>query len=305
MTNTTTLLILAAGMGSRYNGQKQIDTLTESGETLMEFALYDALQSGIKKFVLVINTQFPSDYKKKLIHICADNTSTLHFVEQKREAHIPEPYHAAIAARKKPLGTAHAVLCAKAFIDGPFITMNADDFYGRQTFHMATKQIEKQKINAQNFALVAFELQKTLSPNGSVSRGKCTLKNQTLIRVEEFTKIENEQGRIFGYNEKREKNELVKTTPVSMNFWLLAPSFFNLVESEMVKFLQNHQDLSTVEFYLPSVIDKGIQQNNIEVSVLSTPESWFGLTYPKDRKRVVEAIANQTERGIYPAPLWD
>lgn len=306
MKNTykTTLLILAAGMGSRYKGQKQIDALTKENETLMEFALYDAIKVGIEKFVLIINSQFPKDYSAHLKTICTEKGCELHFVEQTMGKFIPKEFQSKLAGRQKPLGTAHAVYCAKEIIHEPFITMNADDFYGTHSFETAFRWIQNNKISEKEFGMVAFELQNTLSDNGAVSRGICKVENQVLQSVEEFTKIEKTSTGIEGLNEKLEKETLAKKAMTSMNFWVLHPSFFDLVKQETVSFLNTHKDLSKVEFYLPSVIDKNIQDSKITVATLPTTEKWFGLTYPGDRANVVQEIATQKSNGTYPNQLW-
>lgn len=291
-------------MGSRYKGQKQIDAITKEGETLMEFALYDALKVGIQKFVFIINERFPEGYRSHLKHLLTEENCEVYFVEQTMDKFIPTEFQSKLASRQKPLGTAHAVYCAKEIIQEPFITMNADDFYGAQSFKTVFHWIQNGEISQKKFGMVAFELQNTLSVNGSVSRGICAVKNQTLQHVVEFTKIEKTETGIEGLNEKLEKEKLVGKVLVSMNFWALHPSFFDLVKQEINLFLSAHEDLSKVEFYLPSVLDKNIQDEKITVAVLPTTEKWFGLTYPEDREKVVQEIAAQKTNGTYPKRLW-
>lgn len=299
-----TLLVLAAGLGSRYKGQKQVDALTKEGETLMEFALYDALKVGIKKIVFVINDQFPSAYRTHLEEVLKSQGGEVHFVEQTVQSFIPETYYPKLKQRKKPLGTAHAVYCAKAVIDEPFITMNADDFYGAQTFKAAVDSITNGDITATNFGMVAFELKNTLSDNGSVSRGLCQVENYGLKKVEEFTKIEKTTGQVKGLNEALQEKVIDENAQVSMNFWVLHPSFFKMAEQALIDFFETHDDLGKTECYLPTVIDNNIQNGNLSVKVLPTNEQWFGLTYPGDRERVVAKIANQKDEKEYPMQLW-
>lgn len=300
----TSLLILAGGMGSRYRGSKQIDTVGSGNESLMEFALFDALKIGIRKFVLIINSEFPEDYKIRLQKVIEANDAELNFVIQQPDTLIPERYHSKLQNRKKPLGTGHAVYCAKDVIDGPFVTINADDYYGRQSFENAAELIKNHQISDQFFGMTAFELQNTLSENGSVSRGICRLNGELLESVEEFTSIQKFNNQISGQNKKRESKELNQNDLVSMNFWILDTSFFRLAEDELTEFLENTEDLSKSEFYLPSVIDKAIRQNRIRVRVLKTSEKWFGLTYREDKENVIGEIEAMQSKGIYPKKLW-
>lgn len=300
----TSLLILAGGMGSRYRGSKQIDTVGSGNESLMEFALFDALRIGIRKFVLIINSKFPEDYKIRLRKILENNDAELSFIVQQPDTLIPERYHSKLQNRKKPLGTGHAVYCAKDVIDGPFVTINADDYYGRQSFENAAELIKNHQISNQFFGMTAFELQNTLSENGSVSRGICRLNDELLKSVEEFTSIQKIDHQISGQNEKGESKELNQNDLVSMNFWILDTSFFRLAEDELTEFLENTKDLSKSEFFLPSVIDKAIHQNRIQVRVLKTSEKWFGLTYREDKENVIGEIEAMQSKGIYPKKLW-
>lgn len=300
----TSLLLLAGGMGSRYRGSKQIDTVGSGNESLMEFALFDALKIGIRKFVVIINSEFPEDYKIRLQKILENNDAELNFVVQQVDTLIPERFHSKLQNRKKPLGTGHAVYCAKNVINGPFVTINADDYYGRQSFENAAELIKNHQISNQFFGMTAFELQNTLSENGSVSRGICRLNGELLESVEEFTSIQKFNNQISGQNEKGESKELNQNDLVSMNFWILDASFFRLAEDELTEFLENTEDLSKSEFYLPSVIDKAIHQKRIRVRVLKTSEKWFGLTYREDKENVVKEIESMQSTGIYPKKLW-
>lgn len=299
------LLILAGGMGSRYKGQKQVDSLNANNETLMEFALYDAIKVGIRKFVFIINDQFPIEYKNKITILLSNRDSEVHYVMQTLDKFIPEEYFSKVNSRTKPLGTAHAVLCAKDVIHEPFITMNADDFYGHDTFKVAYQYITSGKISKSEFAMCAFALENTLSENGSVSRGICEVFDDKLTQVEEFTNIEYVKNSISGIGESEQSKVLNATDKVSMNFWVLHPSFFEMAANYLNLFLEKHQDLSKVEFYLPSVIDKAIQENKVSAAVLPTLEKWFGLTYPGDKELVKEELKQKKSQGVYPINLWD
>lgn len=302
--NNITLLILAGGIGSRYKGAKQVDEIGKSGETLMEYALFDALKTGIKSFVFIINNQFPLAYKTRLSELLEAREGHVVFIEQTNAKFIPKEYISQLKEREKPLGTAHAVLCAKEVIDGPCITLNADDFYGYKTFKTAVDFIQKGKISAANFGIITFILKNTLSKNGSVSRGICQIKDENLLKVEEFTSILTKNEKITGKSESGEVRVLTGNENVSMNCWIINPAFFGLAEKGLKEFLTTHKDLSKAEFYLPTVIDIAIQRGGLTVSVLQTPEKWFGLTYQEDKKEVLDYIRQHVEKGAYPSNLW-
>lgn len=302
--NKTTLLVLAAGLGSRYKGQKQIDGIGNHDEALMEFGLYDAIKQGFKKFVFIINDQFPEDFKNHLEEIMNKNRCEIYFVEQTLSKFIPEAYLEKIENRKKPLGTAHAIYCAKDIVKEPFVTINADDFYGSETYEVAAKCIAQGDIASDQYAMVAFELKNTLSKNGTVSRGVSDVENGKLKGVEEHTSIEKSGDSIIGYGSTDEKKTLDEEALVSMNFWILHPSFFDFAARDLEEFLKVNQDLSTKEFFLPGVIDKAIQNKELDVKVLSSSEKWFGLTYRQDKETVTDAIADRVKKGVYPENLW-
>lgn len=304
MKHQCSLLVLAGGLGSRYKGQKQVDTVSTNDETLMEFGLYDAIKVGIKKFVFIINNQFPPAYKTRLEKIFNEVGCEVHFIEQTIETFIPAKFSSKLEGRVKPLGTAHAIYCAKEVINEPFITMNADDFYGANTFKIALDSVAKNLITSDNFGMLAFKLQNTLSDNGTVSRGICTVKENVLQKVEEFTSIKNEQGVVKGQSPKGEVCTLNLTDVVSMNLWLLHPHFFKMVEKGIEDFLENLENTLKGEYYIPTVIDDGLNRKEISVSVFTTDEKWFGMTYQEDKDIVVEELASKKKQGLYPARLW-
>lgn len=299
------LVVLAGGLGSRYKGQKQIDAVSKQNESLMEFALFDAVKLGITKVVFIINDQFPEDYKDYLVNVLKKKNCSAYFVEQTLTKYIPEEFEEKLAERQKPLGTAHAVFCGKDIIREPFITMNADDFYGFESFSTAVRAIQENKIDAENYASLTFKLKNTLSNNGSVSRGICTVKNGNLLEVEEFTNIENTSEGPQGFNELLQKEKLDADAAVSMNFWVLHPSYFEWAEKDLNEFLEDHADLSSKEFYLPSVIDRALKAGEIKVKALPTAAQWFGLTYKGDKEFVSSAIEKLKEQQIYPEKLWE
>lgn len=300
--NKISLLILAGGMGSRYKGQKQVDVIS-GNETLMEFALFDALDLGIRNFVFIINSQFPIDYKNQLTQILNHKGTQIHFIVQDNQQLVPEEFQSRFDHRKKPLGTGHAVLLAKDFINGPFLTMNADDFYGRETFRLGIEMA--QNLQENEFGLIAFELGNTLSENGKVSRGICKSENGKLVSVEEHTEIGYDGNVLIGLNSKKEVSKLNETDQASMNLWILQPRFFHLAEKEFHSFLENMVDNQKDEFYLPYIIDQAIQNQQVKVLIQQTSSKWMGLTYADDKLWVQKEIQKQITKGEYPNRLWE
>ncbi|MET3732936.1 nucleotidyltransferase family protein [Moheibacter stercoris] len=300
--NKISLLILAGGMGSRYKGQKQVDVIS-GNETLMEFALFDALELGIRNFVFIINSQFPIDYKNQLTQLLNHKGAQIHFIVQDNQQLVPEEFQSRFDHRKKPLGTGHAVLLAKDFINGPFLTMNADDFYGRETFRLGIEMA--QNLQENEFGLIAFELGNTLSEYGKVSRGICKSENGKLVSVEEHTEIGYDGNVLIGLNSKKEVSKLNETDQTSMNLWVLQPSFFHLAKKEFHVFLENMLDNQKDEFYLPFVIDQAIQNQQVKVLIQQTSSKWMGLTYADDKLWVQKEIQKQITNGIYPNQLWE
>lgn len=297
-----TLLILAGGKGSRYGGSKQTDAVSGNNESLMDFSIYHALRAGIRKFAFIISENFQKEEKTRLKEILNKRDAEVSFIVQKPDTFVPDAYKSRLVGRSKPLGTGHAVYCAKEKIHGPFIIINADDYYGRETFETAVAWATEKK-NAEKFALTAFALQNTLSLSGGVSRGVCQTKESRLLHIEEYADIHKKENEIVGKSENGEWKTLLPNTPVSMNFWILSPLFFEWAELLFHRFLEQ-EDLMTQEFYLPSVIDFAINQKKIIVDVLKTEEYWFGLTWKEDKERVMQEIAELKKQGIYPQRLW-
>lgn len=301
-----TLLVLAAGLGSRYKGQKQTDTLGDNQETLLEFALYDGVKNGLKKVVFIINNQFPEDYKNYLRDRLEKEGCEVHFIEQTQDKFIPQTYLPKLEGRKKPIGTGHAIYCAKEVIHEPFITINADDFYGRDTLKKAFEIVDSGDLKDDQYGMVAFRLANTLSKNGTVSRGVCQTDNGYLQSVEEYKSIEKVNSILKGVNDETgEERELDVETLVSMNFWVLTPSFFDFAKRDLEVFLEDNEDLSSKEFYLPAVVDNAIQNGEVRVKVKSTNEKWFGLTYRDDKNTAIKEVEALKKKGVYPAQLWN
>lgn len=294
-----TLLVLAAGIGSRYGGIKQIDGFGPSGETIMDYSLFDALRSGFDKVVFIVREEILNAVREKFGHRLKGKAE-VDFVIQSTESLVPEQYRA--AGRTKPWGTGHAMLCARDVIHEPFAVINADDFYGRQAFKTLS-EFFNQPTNATN-AMVGYTLKNVLSDHGSVSRG-CgeTDSNNFLKTVVERTIIVRENGKIIS-KEKDGDRELSPETPTSMNFWGFHPTIFPKAEGLFNNFLaKTHTDLKA-EFYIPLFVNELIRQGSEKVKVLSGGSVWFGVTYKEDKELVSGKIAELVKAGEYPSNLW-
>ena len=298
-----TLLILAAGLGSRYGGLKQLEQVGPSGETIMDYSIYDAIRAGFGKVVFVIRKSFEDDFKAKLF---SKYSKVIHveYVFQELEM-IPEGY-TLNPERKKPWGTGHAVLVAGSKIKEPFAVINADDFYGKDSFLAVSSFLNAlDEDNTSRYCLLAYKLKNTLSEHGSVSRGICSLdKNDYLISIEEHTKIYTEGGIIISENPENKKFEISENIPVSMNLMGFMPSAFSYFKHYFNEFMEaNHNNL-TAELYLPFVVSKIIKSGSAKVRVLPSNEKWFGVTYKEDKEIVVRNINEMIQKGIYPSCLW-
>lgn len=295
---------MAGGLGSRYKGLKQVDGITLNGETVLEFSIYDALMAGFTKIVVVVNSHLPKSYLIRLEKIAVKKQFELHLVEQSIEKFIPKEFAHLLQDRQKPWGTAHAILCAKECIHEPFVVINADDYYGKQAFVNMAACIDNGQIQHQQFAMVAFPVSATLSENGAVSRGICTLtEDGSLQKVIERTKITREgKDIVFIENGKKEIIEL--DTLVSMNFWGFHPAIFENLEKAFYAFLESVPD-PTTELYIPTEVQQMIDSKSAKVSVLDTTDCWHGITYPEDKEQLVDFISECVTNKLYPSELWE
>ena len=298
-----TLFVLAAGMGSRYGGLKQLDGLGPNGETIMDYSIFDAIRGGFGKIVFVIRRDFEQDFRDKVL--------------SKYEGHIPtELVFQAIddlpegftcpADRVKPWGTNHAVLMGKDVIKEPFAVINADDFYSRDAFAVMGKWLsELPEGSTGKYSMVGFRICNTLSENGTVARGVCG-KNEAgmLTDVVERTEIMRVDGTICYKDENGEWQPVGEETPVSMNFWGFTPDYFNYSEAQFVDFLKENIDKPKSEFFIPLVVDTLINGGKATCEVLDTTAKWFGVTYAADRPGTVEKIQALVDAGEYPAKLF-
>lgn len=300
-----TLFLLAAGMGSRYGGLKQLDGLGPNGETIMDYSIHDAIEAGFGRLVFVIRKDFEQDFKDKII--------------SKYEGHIPceivfqelDKLPAGFTCpteRTKPWGTNHAVMMGEEAIKEPFAVINCDDFYGKDSFKVMGKFLSELPEGSKNtYAMVGFRVGNTLSESGTVSRGICeTDSNKKLCSVVERTKIQRMDGEIKYMDDNGEWVATPEHTPVSMNFWGFTPDYFAYSKEFFKAFLsdpKNYENLKS-EFFIPLMVDKLIKEGTSTVEVLDTTSKWFGVTYPEDRQSVVEKIQSLVDAGEYPNKLF-
>lgn len=297
-----TLLVLAAGMGSRYGGLKQMDAFGPNGETILDYSIYDAIKEGFGKVVFIIRESFSDDFKAFFAGKFDDQIEVSYVYQDLNM--VPDNYEFN-PERSKPWGTAHAVWVAKNEISGPFAVINADDFYGRDSYRVLAEYFNNPN-SAGRYALVGYELAKTLSDHGTVNRGVCsTHDDQTLDTIIETLKIGyDDDSRIFFMNDSEEKSYLAADTPVSMNMWAFYPDYFEYCGKMFSQFLQERGQELKSEFFIPLLIDELIAKGEKKVDVLSCTEEWFGVTYQDDKPFVIERLNRLIENGTYPENLW-
>lgn len=297
-----TLVVMAAGLGTRYGRLKQLDPLGPSGETLLEYALFDARRAGFARVVLIIREEIEAELRSAVLERL-DPTIEVEVVHQRLDdlppGFVPPP------GRRAPWGTGHAVRSARAAIDGPFAVINADDFYGAEAFELMGDHLRSLEAGVTDaFAMVGYRLDRTLSPNGPVSRALCSVDDDGwLTEVTEVTRIQRSGARITAERDGQQVS-LGDTDLVSMNFWGFAPSFLELAEAELRDFLEHHLADLDAEFLTPSVVGALVSRGLVRVSPMLSNDSWFGVTHPEDRPGVVAALQQLVHDGHYPAQLW-
>lgn len=298
-----TLFVLAAGMGSRYGGLKQLDGLGPNGETIMDYSIFDAIRGGFGKIVFVIRKDFEEDFRKKIISKY-ENHIPVEVVFQSIDK-LPEGFTCP-AERVKPWGTNHAVLMGKEVIREPFAVINADDFYGRDSFAVIGKFLSELPEGAKNtYCMVGFRVGNTLSESGTVARGICsTDENRHLTTVVERTEIMRINGVVSYKDENGEWVGIEDNTPVSMNMWGFTPDYFNYSEEYFIDFLKENIDKPKAEYYIPLMVNKLINDGTATVEVLDTTSRWFGVTYAADRQGVVDKLQVLADSGEYPSKLF-
>ncbi|NML69074.1 nucleotide-diphospho-sugar transferase [Chryseobacterium sp. RP-3-3] len=297
-----TLIVLAAGMGSRYGSLKQIDTFTPQGDTIIDFSLYDALQAGFKKFVFIIRKNFEKEFKE-IFEKKLKRKAEIEYVFQEIDT-VPAKY--LNTERAKPWGTGHALLLTKDVVHENFAIINADDFYGRDAFMVMYDFLKETDINSYNFSMIGYLLKNTVSDHGYVSRGVCDVDfNGNLLNVTERTHIEKNKNELRYKEEDETFTTIEGDVTVSMNFWGFTPKCFELVDDSFRRFLEKNKGSLKAEYYLPTLVADSIGSRKANVKLLKSNDKWFGVTYPEDKKIVQKAISELRMKKLYPENLWE
>lgn len=293
---------MAAGMGSRYGGLKQLDGLGPHGETIMDYSIYDAIQSGFGKVVFVIRRDFERDFREKILSKY-EHHIPVEVVFQSLDA-LPQGFTCP-ADRVKPWGTNHAVLMGREVIKEPFAIINADDFYGRDSFSVMARELMTMEGRKNRYCMVGFRVGNTLSESGTVARGVCETRDGLLTEVVERTAIGyGRDGRIVFTDENGAERVLAPETPVSMNLWGFTPDYFDYSEEYFRRFLRENSGNPKAEFFIPLLVNELVTRGKATVKVLDTTSKWFGVTYAADRPAVVEKFAELHASGEYPEEMF-
>lgn len=302
------LVIMAAGMGSRYGGLKQIDPVDVYGNKIIDFSIYDAIRAGFGKIIFIIKKEIEEDFRKQIGDRISERIP-VEYVFQETDS-LPEGF-SKVAERTKPWGTGHAVWCLRDVIDGPFAVINADDYYGQAAFRMICDKLEYYEKNniSDAFCMVGYHVENTLTENGHVSRGVCEVSaDNKLISVTERTRIEKKpDGVAYTEDEGKTWTYIDPSTTVSMNMWGFTKSLFDNLTKQFEDFLTEALTKNPLkaEFYITSIVQKPMDEGRVTVDVMKTPDKWFGVTYKEDKQKVVKAIEELKENGVYNETLWD
>lgn len=296
-----TLVILAAGIGSRYGSLKQIDGLGPNNETIIDYSVFDALNNGFGKIVFIIRKNIKNDFEEVFSKRFKGNVP-YELVFQELDM-LPDGYSCP-AGREKPWGTGHAVWVARNVVKEPFAVINADDFYGADAFKVLATNLSTGNIQQSDAFMVGYRLGNTLSEEGYVSRGVCTVKNDYLETVIERTKIAKDNGKTYYEDEKESKVEIDENSIVSMNCWGFTPTYFDHADSLFKEFLANGLENPKSEFYIPYLVNNLIENGMMRCKVLPTSAEWFGVTYPGDKPKVKKRLKDLVDSGVYPTPLF-
>lgn len=297
-----TLLILAAGMGSRYGGLKQIDQVGPYEEAIIDYSIYDAIRAGFGKVVFVIRKSIEEPFKAAFVDKFSDKIK-VEYVFQELDM-LPEGFSLP-TEREKPWGTAHAMLVAKDVIKEPFAVINADDYYGKEAYQAIVDFLKTVSVEEQKHCMVGYYLKSTLSENGTVNRGVCaTDENNFLTGVVETINIEPKENGIFYPNGNDRWNELSPETVVSMNMFGFTPAIFSILEHDFIEFLKEKMHAPKSEFFIPLAINQMIHEKTGSMKVLNSDAEWFGVTYKEDKPVVIDRINELISKGVYPEKLW-
>lgn len=289
-------------MGSRYGGLKQLDGLGPNGETIMDYSVYDALRAGFGKIVFVIRKDFEQDFRDKVV-AKYEGHMPVEVVFQSLDA-LPAGFTAP-ADRTKPWGTGHATLMGKDAIKEPFAVINADDYYGPESFRLLADFLKGAEDKKGCYCMIGFKIENTLSENGGVSRGLCEVSAEGMLTgVSERHGIQKKEGKLIQLLEDGSEAPFPEGAPVSMNMWGFTPDFFDYSEKAFVEFLNAHGKELKSEFYIPSVVNDLIKEGAISLQVLTTPSKWFGVTFAADRPATVAKFKQLADEGVYPSPLY-
>lgn len=300
-----TLVVLAAGIGSRYGGLKQIDPVGPSGEIVIDYSIHDALHAGFDKVVCVIRHAIEKDFKE-CIASHFEKHIPVEYVYQEIDTLLPKGFTIP-PDRRKPWGTGHAILVCRDHVREPFAVINADDFYGRASYQILADGLRQLKDDPRcaHFCMVGFPLNNTLSEHGSVARGICTVTDKHLLSaVVEHTRIEKAGAGARTIDDSGKATPLSGQELVSLNMWGFTPALFPALEQQFAEFLDKRGKDIKAEFFIPTVVDQLIAQKRADVRVFETPEHWFGVTYPQDKPLVIDSIRKKIEAGVYPSRLW-
>lgn len=311
MTGKPTLLIMAAGMGSRFGGLKQIEPISDKGEIILDFSLYDAIMAGFEKAVFIIKRENLSDFKALIDNKAAKHIDVEYVFQDIQD--LPPGYHVP-EGRVKPWGTGHAVLAAREVIKGPFAAINADDYYGPDAFHKAFDFLQHcderdgAGLQKQTYAMIGYMIENTLTENGYVARGVCRASKEGILeQITERTKIKWDGDKIvYTPDEEKTWGEIEKGTPVSMNFWCYSQDFMRELEERFPRFLDDAIKNNPLkgEYFLPLVVDQLLKEQKAEVKILNSRDKWYGVTYREDKEDVVNALQAKKDNGEYPEELW-
>ena len=301
MKKDKTLLIMAAGLGSRFGGLKQMEPVGPNGEFIIDYSIYDAIEAGFTKVVFVVKENFYEKFKETIGNRVEPHIKVEYAFQN--DDYIPTKFKNLVKKKTKPLGTAYAIYCAKDKIDEPFAVINADDFYGKDAFFKASDYLDNIIYN--HYGIVGYEVKNTLSPNGTAKRGIMEVADNKLLKITESKVVKKRNKIIAAPLYSSNGKEIDEDTLVCMNLLVFSPDIFDILEDELYLFLSLHgKNLEDFEFQIPDVLDTCLKKNIKTIDIINTTSTWYGMTYLEDKQLVVKAIKDLTSEGIYPQKLW-